>query len=79
LTGVVLVGGLVLAQTTVEGRTHFLARVSPIVADWEACCDREVSPFPHCVPPLRVFLSSPTIGCSRAVAAGTAAGASAIT
>lgn len=80
LTGVVLAAGLVLAQTTVEGGTHLLARVSPAVADWEACCHREVSPFPHCVPPRRVFLSRPTIVCSRSsMAAGTAAGAGAIT
>jgi Zn-dependent protease with chaperone function len=55
VAGVVLGGGLLLAQTTVEGGTHLLARVSPAIADWEACCDPEVSPFPHCVPSRRVF------------------------
>lgn len=68
VAGVVLGGGLLLARTTVEGGTHLLARVSPAVADWEACCDPEVSPFPHCVPPRRVFLPCPTTGCSRALA-----------
>ncbi|MGH7319545.1 MAG: M56 family metallopeptidase [Candidatus Rokuibacteriota bacterium] len=55
VAGVALAGGLLLAQTTVEGGTHLLARASPAIADWEACCDPEVSPFPHCVPPRRVF------------------------
>jgi Zn-dependent protease with chaperone function len=65
LTGLVLVGGLALAQTTVEGGTHLLARVSPAAADWEACCDPALSPLPHCAPPRRVFVSDSTIGCSR--------------
>lgn len=65
LMGVVLVGGLVLAQTTVEGATHLLARVSAAAAAWEACCDPEVSPVPHCVAPRRVFLWVPTTACSR--------------
>ncbi len=65
----VLVGGLLVAQTTVEGGTHLLARVDPTIAAWEECCDREVSPFPHCVPPRRVFLSLSTTACSRVTAA----------
>ena len=69
VAGAVLGGGLLLAQTTVEGGTHLLARVSPAAADWEACCDPEVSPFPHCVPSRRVFLSLTTTVCSRPSAA----------
>jgi Zn-dependent protease with chaperone function len=73
VTGVVLGGGLLLAQTTVDAGTHFLARVSPAIRDREACCDPEVSPFPHCVPSRRVFLPRPTTECSRAWAAGPVA------
>lgn len=60
-----LAGGLLFVQTTVEGGTHFLARVSPEIAAWEQCCDSKVSPFPHCEPPRRVFLGDGTIACSR--------------
>jgi Zn-dependent protease with chaperone function len=65
LMGVVLVGGLVLAQTTVEGATHLLARVSAAAAEWEACCDPELSAVPHCAAPRRIFLPVSTTACSR--------------
>jgi len=41
----------VFVHAAVEGGTHILARVSAGMAEWEACCDPEVSPFPHCAGP----------------------------
>ena len=64
LMGVVLVGGLVLAQTTVEGATHLFARVSAAAAEWEACCDPELSAVPHCAAPRPNFLPVATTACS---------------
>lgn len=65
LMGVVLVGGLVLAQTTVEGATHLLARVSAAAAEWEACCDPKLSAVPHCAASRPIFLPVSTTACSR--------------
>jgi Zn-dependent protease with chaperone function len=60
LTGIVLVGGLVLAQTTVEGGSHLLAHAHPAAGDRETCCAPAGSPSPHCLPPPHVFLGIST-------------------
>lgn len=61
-----LIGGLLVVQVTVEGGTHtLLARLSPEVAAWEACCDPKVSVVPHCPAPRRSFLASATMVGSR--------------
>lgn len=68
LSAGLLLGGFLFIHMTVEGGTHFLARVSPEIAAWEQCCDSKVSPFPHCAPSRRVFLSRDTIACSSETA-----------
>ena len=60
LSAGLLLASFLFVHTTVEGGTHVLARLSPEVAAWEECCDRTVSPFPHCVDRRRFFLASPT-------------------
>lgn len=62
LSAGLLLAGLAFVHATVEGGTHFLARVSPDVAALERCCDPAPSPVPHCVAPRRIFLSCPTTG-----------------
>lgn len=60
LSAGLLLTGFVFVHATVEGGTHFLARLSPEVAALEQCCDPGISPFPHCVAPRRVFLAADT-------------------
>jgi Zn-dependent protease with chaperone function len=62
----VLIGSFLVLQTTVEGGTHLMARVSPALAAWERCCDPKVSPVPHCAVPPRASLPIDTIACSMA-------------